>query len=689
MVSLKIIGESNKLDEIVIQKNINDCINRRESMVFESGAGSGKTYALVESIKHSINNFGEELIDNGQKIICITYTNVATKEIKDRLQHSELVLVSTIHERMWALISRHQEALIKVHTEKLLNEIEQIEILLSSEKYDLYNALESTDKEQFFQQMSTKGKEFQDCYNLKSASFREKMNPIIPDYAGLLSNVAIFKKLVTSLFRKERYSEAIEGINSHQDEFLTLEYTPQINRDRLEKMQISHDTLLEYGVALFRLYPRLRQLIIDRYPLIFIDEYQDTNPLVIECMKLLQDTSTDLGHPLFIGYYGDSAQNIYSYGVGNKLLQFHPGLKFVDKRFNRRSTAEVIDAINKIRADGLCQESVYTDSHGGSVEFYSGTSDDIQGMIERSLDDWKGNNDKIACLVLTNKDVASQSGFLGLYEAVKKMPRYQGIGYEQLNSEFLNNDLSKLGYTHRVIYRLMELYVRINDLSTPIVDIMQKEALGKLNIEELRGIINQIKQVNGNDLFEYLKNIIQMYGSLEKESQKMIIEDRFPDKRVEMDSIIDMIKWDWIRNSEDMDEQEVNDYLSAFLSIPINELECWYRLIAGEKEETTSFFTYHGTKGLEFDNVIIIMGNGFGRVKDYFNIFFSQYPSKELVSEDAKMKYNEIRNLLYVSCSRAIHNLRILYTDDISGFEDGISSIFGDIIMVDDKIQEV
>lgn len=47
----------------------------------------------------------------------------------------------------------------------------------------------------------------------------------------------------------------------------------------------------------------------------------------------------------------------------------------------------------------------------------------------------------------------------------------------------------------------------------------------------------------------------------------------------------------------------------------------------------------------------------------------------------------KFRLIGYISCSKAIHNFRVLYTDDISGFEDGISSIFGDIVLVDNKVQ--
>ena len=42
-------------------------------------------------------------------------------------------------------------------------------------------------------------------------------------------------------------------------------------------------------------------------------------------------------------------------------------------------------------------------------------------------------------------------------------------------------------------------------------------------------------------------------------------------------------------------------------------------------------------------------------------------------------KYNSAKNLLYVSVSRAIKTLDILYVDDIASCEEGVKSIFGNI----------
>ena len=63
-----------------------------------------------------------------------------------------------------------------------------------------------------------------------------------------------------------------------------------------------------------------------------------------------------------------------------------------------------------------------------------------------------------------------------------------------------------------------------------------------------------------------------------------------------------------------------------------------------------------------------------------FSSFFNNYSNEANLTNGDLEKYTNTKNLLYVSCSRAIENLRILYLDDISEFRDGIESIFGNIV---------
>ena len=80
-------------------------------------------------------------------------------------------------------------------------------------------------------------------------------------------------------------------------------------------------SIQEYALNIVKDYDLLKRIILDCYPYILIDEYQDTNKNVVEIMKLIEDYSKRIKRNIFIGYFGDKVQNIYDDGVGESLLQ--------------------------------------------------------------------------------------------------------------------------------------------------------------------------------------------------------------------------------------------------------------------------------------------------------------------------------------------------------------------------------
>ncbi len=87
-------------------KQIFELIKNEDNFLLSGGAGSGKTYSLVQVIKKTIEN------NPTSKVACITYTNAAVKEIKERVNHDNL-FVSTIHEFLWNNIKSFQRDLKK------------------------------------------------------------------------------------------------------------------------------------------------------------------------------------------------------------------------------------------------------------------------------------------------------------------------------------------------------------------------------------------------------------------------------------------------------------------------------------------------------------------------------------------------------------------------------------------------
>ena len=85
-------------------EKIIDHIEKGENFLLSGGAGSGKTYSLVQVIREVITRHPSS------KIACMTYTNASVHEIERRVDHSNLN-VSTIHDFLWDNIKNFQREL--------------------------------------------------------------------------------------------------------------------------------------------------------------------------------------------------------------------------------------------------------------------------------------------------------------------------------------------------------------------------------------------------------------------------------------------------------------------------------------------------------------------------------------------------------------------------------------------------
>jgi DNA helicase-2/ATP-dependent DNA helicase PcrA len=90
------------------------CIDCDQNFLLSGGAGSGKTYSLVQTIRQFL------MEKPSSEISCITYTNAAVREISDRIRHPSLK-VSTIHDFLWDVM-RHYKKEILTTLISLLND---------------------------------------------------------------------------------------------------------------------------------------------------------------------------------------------------------------------------------------------------------------------------------------------------------------------------------------------------------------------------------------------------------------------------------------------------------------------------------------------------------------------------------------------------------------------------------------
>ncbi|MNU96083.1 hypothetical protein D3C71_861100 [compost metagenome] len=218
------------------------------------------------------------------------------------------------------------------------------------------------------------------------------------------------------------------------------------------------------------------------------------------------------------------------------------------------------------------------------------------------------------------------------------------------------------------------------DIETSVNEISTKANLfDGMNLKDLRRLISYLKESKGNTLGEYINSISSVYSRNDDESYKNIIDWMFGFGNITSELFKNYLLEKLFPNLSDDNIECANITIQKLLDIDINEYEIWYEFIIDKQEKNVIYHTYHGTKGREFNNVIIILENSFGKNRNYFNFFFENIRDFDKLDGKDKQNFEKVKNLLYVSCSRAIKNLRIIYIDDVTNFESGITEIFGEI----------
>lgn len=298
-----------------------------------AGPGSGKTHFLVNNIKNIVTSHPIITDSNERKVLCITYTNAAVDEIRKRLDRfASSVVVCTIHSFIIDnIILPFQTDLKKimkmdfgidvVRRSKITSQIEGLSILHGYERETINE------------------------YIQKSISCT------ITDYS---------KKILSEV---EVDNEAYLHSGLH-----VFVYSSKIKKNHVSYIKkymwgvvgkLTHNEILYFGYRMLQENSTITYALRVKYPFIFVDEFQDTNPLQTLIIKYLGEKSTT------IGVVGDTAQSIYSF-QGAKPSQFSnftmPGIKEISIFHilgNRRSTNSIVSLCNYFRStDVLTQTSI-------------------------------------------------------------------------------------------------------------------------------------------------------------------------------------------------------------------------------------------------------------------------------------------------------------------------------------------
>lgn len=312
-----------------------------------AGPGAGKTRFLVNHIKNVITNSNR--LKKTRKIACITYTNIGVDTLSERLENSlDDVEISTIHSFLYR------------------NVIKPF-VWMLEDKYQL-NLAEIDGHEEFIPRMGIIREWIFDTgqYYGKKTNFTQ----IQKDMGKIILR---FKNGKPKWEMKQPCKSAIK--------FETLiKYKIKCWKQGL----LTHDDVLFLSYKLIDKYSRVREILRAKFPYIFIDEFQDTNPVQTKIVKLLAKRET------VVGVIGDTAQSIFSFTGANveSFIKFNLQDMILYKlENNHRSTEEIITVLNNIRNDEDFKQNSPEKTKGPKPEVIISDFHNAYKSLEKSLDD--------------------------------------------------------------------------------------------------------------------------------------------------------------------------------------------------------------------------------------------------------------------------------------------------------------
>lgn len=284
-----------------------------------AGPGAGKTYWLVEQIKYVLKN--SDLLVPGTRIACISYTSVAAEEIRKRLGAAAArVEVSTIHSFLYR------------------NVVSPYLYRLSTNSGESLVAVENVDGHT--KHFATHGRTEAWIQSVSKMNLHRFKTERVFQYLESLRWIRDGKTGELTLRGDNKWwpGSYFPGSGSK-----LLKYKPLYWQDGI----IDHEDVLYFSIRILEEAPNLLRFLSSRFPYLFLDEFQDTNPLQTEVVEALAKSGT------FICTIGDVEQSIYGFAgaTPEDFDKFQPeGQHSYRIETNRRSTRRIIRFLNHLRA---------------------------------------------------------------------------------------------------------------------------------------------------------------------------------------------------------------------------------------------------------------------------------------------------------------------------------------------------
>ncbi|WP_022761929.1 ATP-dependent helicase [Butyrivibrio sp. AD3002] len=291
-----------------------------------AGAGSGKTRVLTHRIAYLIDECGV----NPWNILAITFTNKAAGEMRERVDKivgfgAESIWVATFHSTCVRILRRYADRIGYSNNFTIYDTDDSKSVLKDiCKRYQL----ETT-------QLKLR--------NIQTAISHAKDNCVDANEYMLASG---------NDFKKQKIAKAY------------IEYQNTLKKNNA----MDFDDLLLNTVKLFKDEPEVLAQYQERFRYIMVDEYQDTNNVQFEFVRLLADRYKNLC------VVGDDDQSIYRFRGANirNILDFekvYPDATVIKLEQNYRSTQSILDAANAVIRNnyGRKDKALWTDEGKGEL----------------------------------------------------------------------------------------------------------------------------------------------------------------------------------------------------------------------------------------------------------------------------------------------------------------------------------
>lgn len=578
-----------------------------------AGAGAGKTKTLTHRIGH--------LIEKGvppEAILAITFTNKAAKEMRERVfrilerppergswgRINGIPFIGTFHGLGITMLREKGEAIGISRSATILDHDDSLKLIKRAMKKA------GVDPKQFEPR---------------------KIQSLISRHKGNMGTADTIDQLTK---------------NTHLAQVLKRVFVLYEQSLREEKV-LDFDDLLEKTVRLLEGHPDIRHYYETQWQYIHVDEYQDTNQVQYQLVRLLTGARKN------ICVVGDSDQNIYSWrgaSIAN-ILNFeedYPGAQVILLEENYRSTQTILSAANNVIAKNTMrkEKNLFTKNGEGDLialfESYD-ESDEARHVAERIATLLRAGTDASEIAVLYRTNFQSRI----LEEALL----HSGIPYQVLGVRFYERKEVK-----DVIAYIRAAMNPSSTLDLERVINVPARGIGKVTLEKIlsggKEKLPQTMQVKVAGFFTLLKRINAATQTM-KPSQLIAyviketgFEHMFGEGDDEDTERLANIR-ELVSVATKYDAFEGVEGIEQFLADVALESD---QDTLKEHQSAVRLMTVHAAKGLEFSQVFIT-----GLEQDLF-------PSRRASDEHKDIgEREEERRLFYVALTRAAKKVFLSY----------------------------